>query len=136
MIIKSFGAKIQIDWSPLKKKSILTVKDLADTIARHFLKKEKLVFVKYEGLFETAANHDKSNLLVDKVYHTLWEISGKYYLLCVSEKASTLVSVDICWIGDACFFSNEKCANSRGCQLLQMLPVSLGGELYLKNELV
>ncbi len=133
MVIKKFGDKKVVDWKPLKGKVFITENDLAEAIASSFLKEEQYVFVSFAGLYETEANNDKSNLLVDKVYHTLWRISGEHYLLCVSEKNSALVSVDVCWIGDACI---EKCEIPGICHLVKMLPISLGGTLYLKNELI
>ncbi len=133
MFIKKFADRKVLNWRPLKGKAFITENDLATVIASGFLKAEKYVFVSFEGLYETAANHDNSNLLVDKVYHTLWLISREYYLLCVSEKNPCLVHVDIY---QEKVEKDKMCLNPGVYDLVEMIKISHDGKLYLKNEFI
>lgn len=133
MFLEIFSSRIAVDWKPLKGKAFLTEDDLAEAIASSFLSENKYVFVQFEGLCETKANHDETNLLIDKVYHTLWLISGEYYLLCVSEKNPSLAHVDIY---RGAVDRDKMCLQPGIYDLVEMDKLPYKGRLYLKNEII
>lgn len=133
MFLELLRGRTAVDWRPLKGKAFLTEDDLAEAIASSFLSERKYVFVQFEGLCETKANHDETNLLVDKVYHTLWLISGEYYLLCVSEKNPSLVHADIY---QGTVNRDKMCLLPGIYDLVEMDKLPYKGRLYLKNEII
>ncbi|MBO5442991.1 MAG: hypothetical protein J6A33_04310 [Alphaproteobacteria bacterium] len=133
MFLEIFRDSIAVNWKSLKGKTFITEDDLAEAIASWLLIEKKYVFVQFEGLYETKANHDEINLLVDKVYHTLWQISGEYYLLCVSEKGPSLVHADIY---QGAVDRDKMCLQPGIYNLVEMDKLPYKGRLYLKNEII
>lgn len=133
MFLEIFRDRLAVNWKSLKGKAFITEDDLAEAIVSSLLQEKKYVFVQFEGLYETKANHDKNNLLVDKAYHTLWQISGGYYLLCVSEKYPSLVHADIY---QGAVDRDKMCLQPGIYDLVEMDKLPYKGRLHLRNEII